>query len=185
MSDAKSIHNWVGLLRGVNVGGVTVEMAELRRLAEGLGWRDVQSYIASGNLVFRAPGPAEGLRAALEAALAARFGRKVPVLVLSGDDFRAVLAAHPFAPEKGNQSHVFFCWDRPAMDEGLYRALKLPEEDLRIIGGHVHLHAPGGIGRSKLAERLGKVVTGSEMTGRNLNTVRRLAEMLDAGGENG
>ena len=137
--------------------------------------------------MFRAPGTAEALRAALEAALAARYGRKVPVLVLvlSGADFRAVLAAHPFVPEKGNQSHVFFCWDRPQIDKALYHALKLPEEDLRLIGGHVHLHAPGGIGRSKLAAGLGKVVTGSEMTGRNLNTVRRLAEMLDAGGENG
>ncbi len=185
MENGVSSGKWVALLRGVNVGGVTVEMAELRGLAEGLGWREVQSLIASGNLIFRAPGPAEGLRAALEAALAARYGRTVPVLVLSGDDFRAVLAAHPFVPEKGNQSHVFFCWDRPQIDKALYHALKLPEEDLRLVGGHVHLHAPGGIGRSKLAERLGKVVTGSEMTGRNLNTVRRLAEMLDAGGENG
>lgn len=174
---------WVALLRGVNVGGVKVGMAGLRALAEGLGWEDVRSYIASGNLVFRADGTAAGLAAALEEALAAEFGRAVPVLVLSAGDFRAVLAAHPFSPEQGNQSHVFFCWEPPVLDDALYRALKTSDEDLRVIGGHVHFFAPAGIGRSKLAERLGRVVTGTEITGRNLNTVRKLAEMLDAGGE--
>lgn len=174
---------WVALLRGVNVGGVKVGMAGLRARAEGLGWQDVQSYIASGNLVFRASGTAAGLAAALEGALAAEHGRAVPVLVLPAGDFRSVLAAHPFSPDEGNQSHVFFCWQVPGLDDALYRALKTPDEDLRLIGGHVHLFAPAGIGRSKLAEKLGRVVTGTEITGRNLNTVRKLAEMLDAGGE--
>ncbi|WP_187393048.1 DUF1697 domain-containing protein [Maritimibacter fusiformis] len=185
MQNGDSSTNWVALLRGVNVGGVAVEMAALRGLAEGLGWGEVKSYIASGNLVFRAAGPAEGLRAALEAALAGRYGRAIPVLILSGEGFRAALAAHPFQPERGNQSHVFFCWDAPVLDQALFQALRAPDEDLRVTGGHVHFHAPGGIGRSKLAERLGKVVTGTEITGRNLNTVRKLAEMLDAGGQTG
>ena len=52
---------WVALLRGVNVGGVKVLMAPLRELAEGLGWTDVRTYIASGNLVFSAQGKADDL----------------------------------------------------------------------------------------------------------------------------
>jgi len=171
---------WVALLRGVNVGGVKVLMASLRELAEGLGWTEVRTYIASGNLVFSAPGKADDLSDLLRSALNANLGLDTPIKVLSASQIQAVLANHPWAPEKGNQSHVVFCWGRPLIDEALYANLKAPEEELCIVDGHVHFHAPAGIGRSKLAEKLGKVIQGSEMTGRNLNTVRTLAEMVRA-----
>ena len=56
-------------------------MAALRKLAEGLGWQDVQTYIQSGNLVFAASGRASAHQAALEAAIRDRFGFDVPVVV--------------------------------------------------------------------------------------------------------
>ncbi len=169
---------WLALLRGVNVGGVKVLMEPLRDLAEGLGWTGVQTYIASGNMVFSAVGEEENLADILHAALKADIGVDTPTMVLSAAKIQAVLAKHPWQPEKGSQSHVYFCWGTPVIDEALYGGLKAPEEELRVVDGQVHFYAPAGIGRSKLAEKLGKVVQGSEMTGRNLNTVRRLVEMV-------
>lgn len=170
---------WVALLRGVNVGGVKVLMAPLRSICEGLGWRDVRSYIASGNLVFRAEGTPDRLAEALESALDAALGRSPRVLVLRADRFREILDAHPFSPDRGNQSHVYFCWRSPVIDTGLLDDFKQPDETLVALGGHVHLHAPNGLGVSRLAERLDRVITGTPTTGRNLNTVRKLAAMLD------
>lgn len=167
----------VALLRGVNVGGVKVLMGPLRDLARGLGWRDVETYIASGNLVFAARGEAAALAAQLRAALAAAIGVDTPILVLSAGELAGVLADHPWRPERGNQSHVFFCWTAPVIDTAAYQSLKAPEEELRVVGRHLHFLAPNGIGQSKLAEKLHRVVGGTEMTGRNLNTVRKLAEM--------
>ena len=169
---------WVALLRGVNVGGVKVLMEPLRGLAQGLGWQGVESYIASGNLVFSAQGKAEDLAGELRAAMVQEMGVETPVLVLSAQDICAVRDQHPWQPEKGNQAHVYFCWDRPEIDAALYEALRAGGEELRIVGNHVHFLAPEGLGRSKLAEKLGRVIRGTEITGRNLNTVRKLADMV-------
>ena len=170
---------WVALLRGVNVGGVKVLMAPLRELAEGLGWTDVQTYIASGNMVFSASGDCESLAVQLRSEMQTGLGADIPVFIVSATDLRKILEQHPWEPEKGNQSHVYFCFGTPVIDEALYHDLRTPDEELRVIAGHVHFHAPAGIGRSKLAEKLGKVVPGCEMTGRNLNTVRKLVEMAE------
>lgn len=170
---------WVALLRGVNVGGVKIEMARLRRAAEALGWADVRSYIASGNLVFSAEGRPEALATALQAAIEAEFGRPVEVLVLSKSQMTQAAAACPFAVEKGNQAHCFFCWAAPVIDTAKRDALIAPTEQLVADGLRVWMHHPEGLGRSKLGDKIGTIITGTPFTGRNLNTVAHLAEMLD------
>ncbi|SMY07979.1 hypothetical protein LOM8899_02125 [Flavimaricola marinus] len=170
---------WVALLRGVNVGGGNkVPMADLRALATGLGWTDVRSYIASGNLVFSAEGQAGSLAAALRQAMVARMGVDVPVLVLPGAAIRAALSDCPFQPEKGSHVHAFFLWSEAVIDEAVLEAHRAPTETFVCQPRIAWLHAPDGIGRSKLAERMSRVVTGTEVTARNLNTVAKLAAML-------
>ncbi len=169
---------WVALLRGVNVGGGNkVPMADLRVLAEGLGWREVESYIASGNLVFSAEGDAAGLAVALRAAMQAQMGVDVPVLVLAGDDLAARVAGCPFDPVEGKHVHAFLLFGEGRLDEKVLDALKAESEEVVMQGRTVWLHAPEGIGRSKLAEKFHKVVVGADMTARNLNTLRTLVEM--------
>lgn len=170
----------VALLRGINVAGANkVPMAELRRLAGELGWNDVATYIASGNLVFgadRAGDHAERLRAALVAAL----GVDVACLVLEAEDYRAVLDACPFDPEDPKRVHVFFAFGRPEIDAEALDRFRAPSERLVAGPGALYLDAPDGIGRSRLVERLDRVVPGVALTGRNLRTARKLGEMLDA-----
>ncbi|MCC5997349.1 MAG: DUF1697 domain-containing protein [Oceanicaulis sp.] len=170
--------NWIALLRGVNVGGGNkTPMAELRKLCAGLGWRDVKSYIASGNLVFSANNTANDLSSSLRAAMAEQMGVDVPVLVLPATAVSKVLKDCPFNPEKGNLCHVFFLWNEPVVDWDAYAAHRMPGEELKVDGRRAWLHTPEGFGQSKLAEKLPKVITGTEMTGRNLNTIRKLVEM--------
>lgn len=173
--------DWVALLRGVNVGGGNkVPMAQLRDLATGLGWQGVRTYIASGNLVFRADGTADDLAAMLRTGMAAQMGVSVPILLLPGADIQAALAACPFQPDKGSHVHVFFLFGPPTLDTALRDALIAPTETLIVEDSRVWLHAPEGIGRSKLAEKLHKVITGTNMTARNLSTLRALVGMLEA-----
>ena len=174
------MRRWVALLRGINVGGGNrVPMAELRTLAEALGWQNVQSYIASGNLIFQADGDPHDLESALRSAMVEHLDVDVPILILSAADFRKALATCPFEPEDGRHVHGMLLWSEPDFDESAYRALKTENEELDVQPGIAWLHAPDGIGRSKLAEKLGKVITGTRITGRNLNTLRMLADMLD------
>jgi len=168
----------VALLRGVNVGGANrVPMAGLRALADGLGWGRVETLIASGNLVFDAEGAEEALAERLRGAMAAEMGVDVPVIVLAGEDLAARVAGCPFDPERGKDVHGFLLFGEARLDEGELARWKAPGEALVMAGRTVWLHAPEGIGRSKLAARIEKVVVGAAMTGRNLNTLRTLVEM--------
>lgn len=168
---------WVALLRGVNVGGGNkVAMADLRGLAEGLGWRNVRSYIASGNLVFEAGAGdhAEDLRAVM----VENMGVDVPVLILPAAQLRGALEACPW-DAAGNLVHVFFCWDKPKVDIALCDELIAADEEMRVDGPLVWLHAPSGVGRSKLMAKIGRVLS-VQHTARNLNTLRKLADMVQA-----
>lgn len=171
---------WVALLRGVNVGGANkVPMARLRLLAEGLGCGQVETVGASGNMVFDAEG--EGLAERLRAAMAAEMGVDVPVMVLAGEDLAARVAGCPFDPVRGKDVHGFLLFGDARLDEGELGRWRAASEALVMDGRTVWLHAPEGIGRSKLVEKLHKVVVGVEMpvqmTARNLNTLRTLVEM--------
>ena len=171
----KMDHKWVALLRGVNVGGANkVPMADLRARLTARGLSEVQSYIASGNLVF---GACDGLD--LEAQIAdeieAAFGLHIAVRVIGAKGFRAAVHRCPFEGA-GQTVHGVFCWQTPAFDKGLLASLKASDETLQSDGDIVWLHAPSGIGRSKLMAAMERVV-GTPFTARNLNTLRRLAEM--------
>lgn len=171
------MQKWVALLRGVNVGGGNkVPMKELRGLCEAMGWCEVQSYIASGNLVFVALGSPEALAAKLRDCMRDNLDVDVPVMVLPAGAVAKALSDLPYEVEKGNQAHAFFLFGPPALDEALRDRLIAPSEHLEIIGDIAWLHAPEGIGRSKLMEKIGKVL-GVEFTARNLNTVRKLVDM--------
>jgi uncharacterized protein (DUF1697 family) len=93
---------YVALLRAVNVGGAKLPMAELRELCGALGWRDVQTYIQSGNVVFDSNEPAPALEAALERAVEQRFGFFRPVIVRSAEQWATYAAGSPF-PEQERQ----------------------------------------------------------------------------------
>ena len=175
------METFVALFAGVNVSGANrLPMADLRVLAQGFGWSQVATYIASGNLVFRTDSPVAGVTDRLSAGVRDAFGIAPPVLVLTASDFRARIAACPFSPDAGKAVHGFFAFGPVTVDPAAVEALRAPDEALVGTPGMVWLHAPSGIGRSRLADRLHKVVTGARLTARNLRTIGALGEMLDA-----
>ncbi|NIY72852.1 DUF1697 domain-containing protein [Marivivens donghaensis] len=168
---------YVALLRGINVGGNNkVPMAELKALAATLGWQNAKTYIASGNMTFAAE---EADAAALQSAMKSAFGLDIPTLVYDRETFDALANSCPFDPEQGKHVHGFFCFSRPTVDQDALAQFKAESETLTASGQIVWLHAPDGIGRSKLVEKMHKVTTGTDTTARNLNTIRKLQEMLD------
>ena len=166
---------WVALLRAVNVGGTgKLPMADLRALCERAGFADVRTYIASGNVVLRGTDGEKQVKAKLEAALEAYAGKPVGVMVRSGAELAAALAANPFADAAPNRVLVVFLDAAPPADA---LASAKHQDGERIALGRREIYvdysaAAGGMGASKLqipAAKLG--------TGRNLNTVAKLAEM--------
>ena len=79
---------YIGLLRGINVGGHNkIPMADLRTLVATMGWSQVQTYIQSGNLVFTAAGAPAAIEDQLEQAIERHFALSIPVLVRAAADW--------------------------------------------------------------------------------------------------
>jgi uncharacterized protein (DUF1697 family) len=177
---------YVGLLRGVNVGGHhKIPMTALRDLAEGCGFDEVRTYIQSGNLVFRAPKRSrDDVAATLRTAIEERFGFAPAVVVRTEPELAAVVADNPFAGRISDhrQLHVqFLAADDPRPNlEPLDRGSYAPEE-VAVRGDEIYLYLPNGMGRSKLAVDVVRRAKGVG-TARNWRTVTILLEMARATG---
>ena len=166
---------YVALLRAVNVGGTgALTMAELKAICQKLSFADVATYIQSGNVVFRADGSGATVQARLEAALAERMGTATGVILRSAAEMQAATDRVPFPDAEPNQLLVTFLPEPPPAD-ALDRLSAPGGEQVVIVGRETYIHYPDGIGRLKL--KLPALQTG---TARNLNTVRKLAEMAAA-----
>ena len=171
----------VALLRGVNVGGRNkMPMRELCEVFAKTGCADCESYIQSGNVVFRSDCVAEELQTNLAAAIKERFGFAVPVVVRSAAELRSALKRHPFAGVSEERLAVMFLRNRPTV-EALVRLEMdrfLPER-FSVLGGEVYLDMPNGAGRSKLTTAYFDARLKTVGTVRNLRTIRMLAEMAE------
>jgi len=168
----------VALLRGVNVGGRSIlKMAELRELAEGCGFDDVQTYLQSGNLVFRTTLSAAKATTALQGALRAESGRELAVAMRTAQQLAAVVEKCPFRDTKS--VHVTFVVDgaRPTPPEVDPEAFA--PERFEVRGREIYLHLPDGMGRSRLAQALAKGQRGANGTTRSWKTVTALAALTD------
>ncbi len=177
---------FVGLLRGVNVGGRNrIAMAELREIVASLGHRDVATYIQSGNVVFVAEGGSgrsdeDRHGESIRTAIAARLGLEIEVMVRGRAALADILTSVPFPDRDPKQVLVAFLSAAPDPDGR--RALETVEaapEEVRVDGREAYLHLPNGVGRSVLAPLLERRLR-VPATARNLTTVRTLLAMLEA-----
>ena len=166
------------LLRGINVGGNhKLPMKELAALFEEAGCREIETYIQSGNVVFRpARGDLKKLGVKLETTIEARFGFPAPIALFSGEEIASLEEANPFLAEgcAEDSLHVGFLRDAPKVGAALDMS-RLDDERAALVGRALFLHLPKGVGRSKLTSALLDKGMGTIVTLRNLRTVRELA----------
>jgi uncharacterized protein (DUF1697 family) len=169
---------FIALYRGINVGGNNpVRMEALRGMHSSLGHDGTQSYIQSGNIVFRAVGTTNSLETAIAATFAKEFGFPGKVMVRSAKEWSGIVAKNPYAREAGadpKKVHVAICSgspDRQALTT-LLEKTGGPEE-FTVIGHTLYMHVPEGVGRSKFAAGLERAC-GVPATGRNWRTVEAL-----------
>jgi uncharacterized protein (DUF1697 family) len=163
---------YIALLRAVNVGGTgKLPMADLRMLCEDSGFARVETYIASGNVVFESTAAASTVKADLETRLLSYAGKPVGVVLRTAAEMLAVLKANPFPDGEPNRTYAIFL-DRSPPRDALDHVAGRSEEQLHLGDREIYVLYPNGMGRSKL--RIPAAKTG---TARNMNTVAKLAEM--------
>jgi uncharacterized protein (DUF1697 family) len=173
----------VALLRGINVGGKgLLPMKELVAILESLGCRKVTTYIQSGNAVFQhEDAVASEIASKLTAQIAKSRGFAPHVLVLEAKEFKRAMDGNPFpeAAAEPKSLHVFFLDSKPAKAAlKSLESLKSESERFKLRGSVFYLHAPDGIGRSKLAANVERKL-GVPATSRNWRTVCRLLEIAN------
>lgn len=169
--------DYVILLRGINVGGKNVlPMQELRSLLAADGFDNVRSYIQSGNILVASKKVVKAEEIA--SLIQKKFGFLPSTLVLSEKQFIGAAKANPFLEGDGKAVHFYFCAESPNVNQEAVEKYKSASEEFAIEGKVCYLHAPDGIGRSKLVANIEKCL-GVTATGRNLNTVLKLQNLLD------
>ena len=167
---------YVALLRGVNVGGKNkLPMAELVTLMEKSGLHNVTSYIQSGNLLFSAEEQYQAQT--LETLIEQAFAFRPLVLLFERGDFEQIVSANLFANEVGNKVHIYF-YQQHQVDLPRLESYLAAGEEYQISDNAFYLFAPAGVGRSKLVANIEKCLA-CKATGRNLNTVNKLLQLLN------
>jgi len=174
----------VALLRGINVGGKhKVEMARLKAVFEDLGYNNVKTYINSGNVIFSTHKDPSGIVGAINNAIKAEFGFSVPVIIKSQSQVAHICSKIPahWQNDKDQKTDVIFLnsqIDKPGVIADIQYDPNI--ETVIYIKGAVVWNVGRNNTKPGSAIKLVKSDLYQHMTVRNINTVRKLHEMLDA-----
>lgn len=173
----------IALLRGINVGGRNrLPMKDLVAMLEGLGLESVKTYIQSGNVVFRTSEPdLRQLAERIGSAVNDTHGFEPRVLLLRLEELERAIRRNPFPEAEGEPKtlHLAFLESVPeAPDLEAMERIKAAQERFALDERVFYLHAPDGIGRSKLAEKFERLL-GVAATSRNWRSVQKLRALAE------
>jgi len=175
---------FVSLFRGINVGGHKgVRMGDLKDLYESLGFKDVATYIQSGNVVFTGDdADVARLRGQIEDGFEKKFGFHSEVFVRTSAELRDIIDKNPFQGQQSKESKrvvVMFLAAHPddRAQEDLFKTYAGPEE-IFITGKEMYIYYADGIGRSKLSHGFIEKRLKTLGTARNWNTILQLQKMI-------
>lgn len=176
----------IALLRAVNLGAHNkVSMADLRALFEDLGFEGARTLLQSGNVVFEGGGrPTGRLERLLEEGARERLGLDTDFFVRTASEWTEVVEANPFPGEaERDPGHLVVTALKVAPGAAAVAALQKAIKGREVVGAagrHAYIVYPDGIGRSRLTASVIEKHLGSSGTGRNWNTVLKLAALADA-----
>ena len=168
---------YAAFLRGVNVGGVNLKMAEVAKAFEDAGFTNVRTILASGNVLLESRAGVDAVRKKAESALREAFGYDAWVLAYDIETVRAVSDNFPFEREvEGHHSYVTFVTDKKVLDELAALAKDAPsDEKIRAGKGVIYWQVPKtGTLDTTIGKTMGKKRYKSSTTTRNLRTIDKV-----------
>jgi uncharacterized protein (DUF1697 family) len=177
------MNTYIAFFRGINVGGHnSLPMKELIAVLETTGARKIKTYIQSGNAVFQsAEKNSSELAEQLTAEIKKRYGFEPYILILELEAIKRAHSENPFPEAEADPSnlHLGFLASKPSSPNLVkLSSLKKESERFHLSDQVFYLHAPEGVGRSKLASSSEKLL-GVPMTDRNWRTVCKVMEMAE------
>jgi uncharacterized protein (DUF1697 family) len=171
---------YISLLRGINVGGnKMIAMAELKTVYEKLGFKNVRTYLQSGNVLFES---ASGDASAIEKAIEKKFGHDVTVLLREPADLKRIIESNPFLKKKADPSMLHVSFLSLPISKLTVTNLVVPSgESVEFLPGkeELFLYYPNGMGKSKFTNALLEKKLNARATTRNWNTVNALFRLAN------
>ena len=174
------------MLRGINVSGQKkILMADLKKLYEGLGFKDVVTYIQSGNVLFKTSGKSTDVQLGkkIHEALKKQYSFEVPIIIRTLEEMHTVQKDNPFLKKKGvNMERLYVTFLSEEAPPDLIEKIMTfehPTDEFVIIGKEVYLYCPGGYGETKLSNNFFESKLKVVATTRNWNTVNILTGMAE------
>ncbi|MGC4128367.1 MAG: DUF1697 domain-containing protein [Bergeyella sp.] len=173
--------NYCAFLRGVNVKGTSMKMADVCAVFEKLGMEKVSSVLASGNILFQSDKPAEELKKMLESAMSERFGYEAYLFIRNEEEIRNMLEKSPF--EKKENFHLYVFVANPETEnilrEEFEKVSKQEGEKAEISGGIFYWQVQkGNTLDSEFGKILGRKSLKAHFTSRNINTFEKIINKL-------
>jgi uncharacterized protein (DUF1697 family) len=168
---------YAAFLRGVNVGGVNLKMAEVAKALEDAGFTNVRTILATGNVLLDSRSGVDAVRKKAEKALRDAFGYDAWVLAYALDTVAAISKAFPFAREvDGRHSYVTFVTDKEVLDELAALAKDAgAHEQIKRGKGVIYWQVPNkGTLDTTIGKTMGKKRYKSSTTTRNLRTLDKV-----------
>jgi uncharacterized protein (DUF1697 family) len=178
------MQTFISILRGINVSGQKkILMADLKALYESLHFKKVDTYIQSGNVVFKSDSKLSDVQLAqkIEKAITAKYNFEVPVIIRSIEEWKKAISQNSFLKEKNidlKKLHITFLSEVPSKEnvERIKSNDFLPDQFI-IKEKEIYLHIPESYGETKLSNNFFEKKLKTKATTRNWNTVNKLFEM--------
>ncbi len=178
------MQTYIAILRGINVSGQKkILMADLKKLLEELGFKQVTTYIQSGNVVFKTSKKATdaALAKSIEDKIAEKYHFQVPVLVRTEQEWNQCIQQNPFLKNASidiEKLHVTFLDELPESSKiEALKAFEYTRDEFIINGKEIYLHCPINYGETKLSNQFFENKLKVRATTRNWKTVNKLTEL--------
>ncbi len=171
---------YIAILRGINVGGHRkIKMQELRNVLAEAGFKNVQTYIQSGNVIFEdEKADTQKLGRQLEKLVLEKFGHEVPVIVWNAEEIKEAIDKNPF--KNTENCHLVFLQEQPKNEDiSLIENMNFEQESFQVMGNRVYLEIPGKYHESKLSNSFFEKKLKTKATTRNWKTVLKLKELSE------
>lgn len=172
----------IGILRGINVGGKRkILMTELKSLCENLGWKNISTYIQSGNLIFDSDKENSELENSLEKGITEKFGFNVPVIIRSRNELETSIKNNPFSQDTDISSlHLTFLKEKPKKENiNKISDDNYSPDEFSIQNKDVYIFCEHKYHKSKLTNNFFEKKLNVMATTRNWKTVLKLYELSE------
>ena len=174
----------ISLLRGVNMAGHNkIKMTDLSALFKKLGFKDAETFIQSGNVIFNDQEdlPRHEISAKIEEAILKKFKYNIPVMIRTAEELKAVIFSNPFSGEENfdpQKLAVIFLYEKPVKAQiEKVSNIDYPPDKFKIIGKEIFIYCPNGFGKTKFYTNFFESKMKVTGTGRNWKTINTIYEI--------